>query len=105
MYIRFRKLSDLQIDSAATLESMEQRLDTLVIAINALSLVEGKNPFVVAPIQNSTLHVSCCRVSFTHLLIINIYSSLRNEEKWVVTSPKINSAPGAETWKSSISQQ
>lgn len=58
MYIRFRKLSDLQADSLAILTSMEQQIDALAIAINALSLVEGKNPSVVVPAQGSTLPVS-----------------------------------------------
>lgn len=57
MYMRFRKLLELQVDSLAVLTSIERRIDALAIAINALSLVEGKNPFIVVPAQNSNLPV------------------------------------------------
>ena len=54
MYIRFRKLSELHGDSAVTLASVEQQVDALAVAVNALSLVEGKNTFILVPIQGST---------------------------------------------------
>lgn len=57
MYLRSRKLADLPRDPISPLAYVEQQLEALSIAMNALGLVEGKNTFLVVSTPASH-HVS-----------------------------------------------
>ncbi|KAI5124761.1 hypothetical protein M0805_005395 [Coniferiporia weirii] len=51
MYIRSRKLSELQGDPTTSLDLAVQQAEALSITINSLSLVEGKSPCILVPVQ------------------------------------------------------
>ncbi|EJD01293.1 uncharacterized protein FOMMEDRAFT_158427 [Fomitiporia mediterranea MF3/22] len=55
MYIRYRNLSELPVDSTMPLALLEQQAETLSVAMNALGLVETKNAFIVVPTHESSL--------------------------------------------------
>ncbi|THH12327.1 hypothetical protein EW145_g80 [Phellinidium pouzarii] len=54
MYIRSRKLSELQGEASASVDLAQQQAEALSIAINALGLIDGRNASITMPVQTST---------------------------------------------------
>jgi nuclear pore complex protein Nup160 len=59
MYQRARKLQDLINDAVSFASLAEDQLEGYNIAINALSLVDQKNAWVLLPISTDTVHEVC----------------------------------------------
>ena len=58
MYIRSRKLSELQGDPSQYIHLAELQSESLSMALNTLSLLDGKNPWIVVPIISGSSRVS-----------------------------------------------
>lgn len=59
MYQRARKLQDLTTDPTSFSALAEEQLEAYTVAINALSLVDQKNSWVVLPVPPESTHEVC----------------------------------------------
>jgi nuclear pore complex protein Nup160 len=58
MYLQAQKLAVAMVDSVSFIETAQAQLDAIMIAINALSLVDSKNAWIVVP-KSSTAVRNC----------------------------------------------
>lgn len=58
MYIRSRKLGVLRNEPSISLDLVEQQLEALNVALNALSLIDATNAYIIVPSQSSGPPVS-----------------------------------------------
>ena len=80
MYLRSRKLADLPLDPTSPLAYAELQLEALSIAMNALSLVEGKNTFLVVSSPSVGVPV-CLRIDCMFLSSLTLHR-LAKGESW-----------------------
>lgn len=74
MYQRARKLCGLITDTITFFSLAEAQLESYMIAMNALSLLDQKNAWIVMPVSHENSHEVCGPVSrsfsFSHNVII-----------------------------------
>lgn len=58
MYLRARKLSELQGDPAQLVSLAEQEVEALAVSMNALSIIEAKSAWIVVPMSPTAREVS-----------------------------------------------
>jgi len=59
MYQRARKLHDLMGEPALFFSLVEDQLEAYMVAINALSLVDQKNAWIILPVSLDNVHEVC----------------------------------------------
>lgn len=58
MYIRSRKLGALRNEPSLSMDLVEQQLEALSVVLNALSLIDANNAYIIVPSQSSGPPVS-----------------------------------------------
>ena len=67
MYQRARRLQQLSVDASDFIPLAEEQLEAMMVAINALSLVDQQSAWIAVPVLKETAmvgHVVCYAVNF-----------------------------------------
>ena len=63
MYLRARKLAELSLDVTSGGDNGEQRLEALVVAMNAMKLLNQQDAWILVPLPSGGAHV-CSNTSW-----------------------------------------